>query len=61
MTHHLISRAMKQVAATEAPILPTVAATCVSFSCRHIPDEALLDDNLHPNIQMQLLYAVAAH
>lgn len=27
---------MKQVAATVAPILPTVAATCASFSCRGV-------------------------
>lgn len=33
-THHLMSSAMKQVAATDAPILPTVAATCASFSCK---------------------------
>jgi hypothetical protein len=34
MTHHLISSATKQVAATLPPILPTVAATWPSFSCR---------------------------
>lgn len=35
-TKGLTRSAMKHVAATVAPILPTVAATCASFSCRGV-------------------------